>query len=256
MATQGFQNVMRRPSPKSRSSLLSKPLLLFQVPPQWSGAGAMFSDGLHPHFSQTVGVLVVPHWYPYFRKPPYEFCRWFTSRNLFFQQTYEFFQFSHPNLSMVRSWLDQRTKKNQLNLPGLGQEAEWRPLLPPISPDVAEPSAVPLNEGCWELLNGSQYPVGGFKPSEKYQSIGMIIPNIWENKCSKPPTRNGSWYSKLQKDREVNHHFLGLESLLFCQGLDYSNCIHLHTQRYLMLFDSRGRVKDKVMNNNHILKAE
>ena len=27
-------------------------------------------------------------------------------------------------------------------------------------------------------------------PSEKYESIGMIIPNIWENKkCSKPPTR-------------------------------------------------------------------
>ena len=27
--------------------------------------------------------------------------------------------------------------------------------------------------------------VGGFKPSEKYQSIGMIIPNIWKNKkCS------------------------------------------------------------------------
>ena len=32
--------------------------------------------------------------------------------------------------------------------------------------------------------------VGGLNPSEKYQSIGMIIPNIWENKkCSKPPTR-------------------------------------------------------------------
>ena len=27
-------------------------------------------------------------------------------------------------------------------------------------------------------------------PSQKYESIGMIIPNIWENKqCSKPPTR-------------------------------------------------------------------
>ena len=32
--------------------------------------------------------------------------------------------------------------------------------------------------------------VGGFTPAEKYQSIGMIIPNIWKNiKCSKPPTR-------------------------------------------------------------------
>ena len=24
--------------------------------------------------------------------------------------------------------------------------------------------------------------VGGLNPSEKYESIGMIIPNIWENK--------------------------------------------------------------------------
>ena len=35
--------------------------------------------------------------------------------------------------------------------------------------------------------------VGGFNPSEKYESqlgpVGMIIPNIWKNKtCSKPPT--------------------------------------------------------------------
>ena len=33
------------------------------------------------------------------------------------------------------------------------------------------------------------YLVGGFNPSEKYMSIGMIIPNRWENKkSSKPPT--------------------------------------------------------------------
>ena len=30
--------------------------------------------------------------------------------------------------------------------------------------------------------------VGGFNPSEKYESVGTIIPNIWENKNrSKPP---------------------------------------------------------------------
>ena len=28
--------------------------------------------------------------------------------------------------------------------------------------------------------------VGGFNPSEKYESIGMIIPNIWENKIHVP----------------------------------------------------------------------
>jgi hypothetical protein len=33
--------------------------------------------------------------------------------------------------------------------------------------------------------------VGGFNPSEKYESIGMILPNIWKTKkCSKPPTRD------------------------------------------------------------------
>ena len=33
------------------------------------------------------------------------------------------------------------------------------------------------------------YLIGGFNPSEKYESIGIIIPNIWKNKeCSKPPT--------------------------------------------------------------------
>ena len=33
--------------------------------------------------------------------------------------------------------------------------------------------------------------LGGFNPSEKYESVGMIIPNIWKNKeCSKPPTSN------------------------------------------------------------------
>ena len=26
------------------------------------------------------------------------------------------------------------------------------------------------------------YLVGGFNPSEKYESVGMIIPNIWKNK--------------------------------------------------------------------------
>ena len=35
------------------------------------------------------------------------------------------------------------------------------------------------------------YLVGGFNPSEKYSSVGIIIPNIWKNKtCSKPPTRS------------------------------------------------------------------
>jgi hypothetical protein len=31
--------------------------------------------------------------------------------------------------------------------------------------------------------------VGGFNPSDKYEPVGVIIPNIWKNKtCSKPQT--------------------------------------------------------------------
>jgi hypothetical protein len=30
------------------------------------------------------------------------------------------------------------------------------------------------------------YLVGGFNPSEKYESVGMIIPNIWKNTSNVP----------------------------------------------------------------------
>ena len=37
----------------------------------------------------------------------------------------------------------------------------------------------------------AKHLVGGFNPSEKYEAVGMIIPNICKNnKCSKPPTRH------------------------------------------------------------------
>ena len=32
--------------------------------------------------------------------------------------------------------------------------------------------------------------VGGFNTPEKYESIGMIIPNIWENQSHVPVTTN------------------------------------------------------------------
>ena len=38
--------------------------------------------------------------------------------------------------------------------------------------------------------------VGGFNPSEKYVSIGMIILNIWKT-CSKPPTRSGIFHDEI-----------------------------------------------------------
>jgi hypothetical protein len=41
--------------------------------------------------------------------------------------------------------------------------------------------------------------VGVFNTSEKCWSVGMIIPNIWENKkCSKPPTINANPLCPLQ----------------------------------------------------------
>ena len=45
--------------------------------------------------------------------------------------------------------------------------------------------------GTHDYPQSNKKPIvsGGLNPSEKYYSIGMIIPNIWENKkCSKPPT--------------------------------------------------------------------
>ena len=39
------------------------------------------------------------------------------------------------------------------------------------------------------LLRCQPFLVGGLNPSEKYYSIGMIIPNICKKKSSKPPTR-------------------------------------------------------------------
>ena len=49
-------------------------------------------------------------------------------------------------------------------------------------------------DNLWKIYMGSLWIIYGSGwwytyPSEKYQSIGMIIPNIWENNtCSKPPT--------------------------------------------------------------------
>jgi hypothetical protein len=35
--------------------------------------------------------------------------------------------------------------------------------------------------------------VGGFNPSEKYESVGMIIPNIWENVPNHQPEYNSDY---------------------------------------------------------------
>ena len=42
-----------------------------------------------------------------------------------------------------------------------------------------------------KVLQQSYNLVGGFNPSEKKKSVGVIVPNIWKkNKCSKPATSN------------------------------------------------------------------
>ena len=44
-----------------------------------------------------------------------------------------------------------------------------------------------------------RYLVGGFNPSEKYESVVYLIPNIWKNKkCSKPLTRY-RWFQNQKK---------------------------------------------------------
>jgi hypothetical protein len=35
-------------------------------------------------------------------------------------------------------------------------------------------------------MNILSYLVGGFNPSEKYESVGSIIPNMWKNKSHVP----------------------------------------------------------------------
>ena len=56
-------------------------------------------------------------------------------------------------------------------------------------------------------LNIYRYIPGAFNPSEKYESVGIFVPNIaniWKNeKCSKPPTR---------------FPYVGLESSNCCQS--------------------------------------
>ena len=45
-----------------------------------------------------------------------------------------------------------------------------------------------VSSPCWP----GTHLVGGFNLSEKYESVGINIPNIWKNKtCSKPPTSHG-----------------------------------------------------------------
>ena len=49
-------------------------------------------------------------------------------------------------------------------------------------------------------------------PSEKYESIEMIIPNIWKNKtCSKPPTR----LTSTDFNNNLRYLFAGDNAILF-----------------------------------------
>ena len=62
-----------------------------------------------------------------------------------------------------------------------------------------------------------------------WKSIGMIIPNIWENKkCSKPPTSYGSWLNYLSKDVSI---FSSMASCACAPNLWFFNHLkqfHIH----------------------------
>ena len=69
-------------------------------------------------------------------------------------------------------------------------------------PIVSNSTALRQNVACdhsmsWWLFAGSSMIILYWwltYPSEKYESVGMIIPNIWRNKCSKPPTSRAISY--------------------------------------------------------------
>ena len=76
--------------------------------------------------------------------------------------------------------------------------APWMEYLPMAIFGVSMSVTIPAPGSIWDMSDMFHaYPiflshvlVGGFNSSEKYESVGMIINNIWENKkCSKPPTR-------------------------------------------------------------------
>ena len=60
------------------------------------------------------------------------------------------------------------------------------------------------------ILHVIVYLVGGFNPSEKYSSVGMMIPNIWENKSHVPVTTNQihSVYRNLVAKKRSLHHYI------------------------------------------------
>ena len=70
----------------------------------------------------------------------------------------------------------------------------------------------PENENPEGNKHLSDYLVGGFKASEKYESIGMIIPNIWENK-SHVPNHHPDLYTKEQFTLRVDVQVWNLDSI-------------------------------------------
>jgi hypothetical protein len=53
---------------------------------------------------------------------------------------------------------------------------------------VRYPSLAYVTPGFTPTNTSNVGLVGGFNPSEKYQSVGMIVPNIWKTKNHVPTT--------------------------------------------------------------------
>ena len=55
--------------------------------------------------------------------------------------------------------------------------------------------------------------VGGFNQSEKYQSVGIILPNIWKNKIHVPnhqPEHHGLPLIMVIKNHNAAHYHYGI----------------------------------------------
>ena len=77
-----------------------------------------------------------------------------------------------------------------------------------------------------------QFLVGGFNPSEKYSSIGMIIPNIWENKID-VPNHQPAHVSQIKSlgFREYNFPWLAIHFLDRASGTALSQIPHVALQK-------------------------
>ena len=112
--------------------------------------------------------------------------------------------------------------------------------------------SIPTEHGqSWNYWNLSYcirngWLVGGLNPSEKYESIGMIIPNIWENIKWQPkhqPVGVQSWHLQVSPFQVLGRHPLA--------NLRYHEFWMLFAGRlnHILYFTHRyGKEKKRILN--------